>query len=101
MAHPRFGAGGAPQGPPQVIAKTLRYKDAQEHLLRRLGSALVLHWDALPDDLQDLIIDQAAAVEDRDAAAHESGDIENFIRGAKVVALSKPLAPADGETPSK
>lgn len=101
MATDRFrpGEGGAPQGPPQVIAKTLKYKDVQEHLLRRLGSALVLHWDALPDNLQDLIIDQAAAVEDRDIAAHESGDIENFIRGAKVVALTKPAAPA--ETTSK
>jgi hypothetical protein len=79
----------APPLAPRVVQKTLKYQPAQEHLLRRLGGALVLQWDALPDELQDLIVDQAAAVEDRDDAPHEAGDIENFIRAAKVVALSK------------
>jgi hypothetical protein len=79
----------APQQEPRVAQKTLKYSEAQEHLLRRLGGALVLQWDALPDALQDLIIDQAAMVDDRDEAPHETADIENFIRGAKVVALAK------------
>jgi hypothetical protein len=76
-------------GPPQVVAKTVKYRAEQEHILRRLGGALVLQWDALPEALQDLIVDQAAAVDDRDEAPHEAGDIENFIRGAKVVAVVK------------
>lgn len=76
-------------GPPQVVAKTVKYRADQEHVLRRLGGALVLQWDALPEDLQDLIVDQAAIVDDRDEAPHEAGDIENFIRGAKVTALAK------------
>lgn len=79
-----------PAQPPQVVQKTVKYREDQEHLLRRLGGALVLQWDALSDDLQDIIIDQAAIVDDRDDAAHESGDIENFIRGARVTALAKP-----------
>lgn len=87
-----------PAPPPSVAQKTLKYKEAQEHLLRRLGSALVMQWDALPDNLQDLIIDQAAAVEDRDEAPHASSDIEAFIRSAKVVALTKPASP-DATTP--
>ncbi|MGE0740591.1 MAG: hypothetical protein AB7O98_04550 [Hyphomonadaceae bacterium] len=78
-----------PPQPPQLIAKTLKYTEAQEHFLRRIASGLVLHWDALPDELQDIIVDQAAQVEDRDPAPHEPRDIENFVRGAKVVALSK------------
>jgi len=78
---------------PQVVAKTLKYTPAQEYLVRRLGSAMILQWDALPDSLQDLIIDQAAAVEDREDGARTTGDIENFIRKAKVVALSKPTPP--------
>jgi hypothetical protein len=82
-------------GPPQVVAKTVKYRADQEHVLRRLGGALVLQWDALPEELQDLIVDQAAAVDDREDAPHESGDIENFIRSAKVTALAKPQA-ADG-----
>jgi len=83
----------APPQPPAVALKTLKYRDAQEHLLRRLGSALVLQWDALPDELQDLIIDQAATVEDRDPAAHDAAEIESFIRNAKTAALTK--APAE------
>jgi hypothetical protein len=79
---------GGPR-PPQVMALTLKYGDAQEHLLRRLGQAVVLHWDELPDALQDLLIDQAAVVIDRDESAHESGDIEGFIRSAKTTALPK------------
>ena len=69
--------------PPKVMALTLKYKAEQEHLLRRLGQAVVLHWDELSDDLQDLLIDQAAAVIDPTDAAHESADIEGFIRNVK------------------
>jgi hypothetical protein len=75
--------------PPAVMALTLKYKDAQEHLLRRLGQAVVLHWDELPDDLQDLLIDQAAVVQDREEAAHAAADIETFIRKVRTTALPK------------
>lgn len=75
--------------PPHVVPKTLKYREAQEHLLRRLGSALVLQWDALPDDLQDLVIDQAAIVEDRSDEPHSAIEIAAFIRDAKTAALSK------------
>ena len=88
----KFSDNGEPR-PPKAMALTLKYKDADEHLLRRLGQALVLQWDELSDDLQDVLIDQAAAVEDRDAAAHGEAEIETFIRTVKSVALSK-----DGES---
>jgi hypothetical protein len=78
---------------PQVELKTLKYREHQEHLLRRLGSALVLHWDQLPDELQDLIIDQAAAVEDRDPAPHEASDIESFVRSVRTASIARPPAP--------
>lgn len=100
------GAYTAPAQQPRVIAKTLRYKPDQEHLLRRLANALVLQWDELPDALQDLIIDQAALVEDREGGASEARDIENFIRGAKACALAKmptdqqTLADAPGSSPT-
>lgn len=76
-----------PTAPPMPIARTLQYGEATEHFVRRLGSALVLQWDALPDNLQDLIIDQAAIVEDRSDRGHTPGDIEDFLRRAKSVAL--------------
>ncbi|MBL8544479.1 MAG: hypothetical protein JNJ63_11795 [Hyphomonadaceae bacterium] len=75
--------------PPRPIPKTVRCKLTDEHLLRRLGSALVVQWDALPDALQDLIIDQAALVEDREDGPHTAMDVENFVRNAKLMALSK------------
>lgn len=89
---PKHGVAMTPP-PPAPIAKTLRYSAAFEYLLRRLGSALVLQWDALPDDMQDLLIDQAARVEDRDEAPHAIEDIERFLRTVKSAALS-PIAHA-------
>ena len=91
MARMKLSA--LPPGPPRVLARTLKYRDAEEHLLRRLGAAMVLHWDELSDTLQDLLIDQAAAVTDRDAA--EPGAIENFIRTAKSVTVAAPKPETD------
>src|ERR1043165_2404138 len=73
--------------PPKVMALTLKVKEADEHKLRRLGQALVLQWDELPDELQDVLIDQAAAVQDREPAAAE--ELEAFIRGVKTAAISR------------
>lgn len=86
---------GAEPRPPKVMALTLKYKDAQEHLLRRLGQAVVLHWDELPDALQDLLIDQAVVVQDRDGGRHEPADIETFIRSVRTAALPKETPPAE------
>jgi hypothetical protein len=87
-----------PQPPtaPQAVEKIVTYKAAQEGLALRLGSALILQWDALPDALQDLLIDQAVigkyGVDDQVTHAH----IENFIRTAKTTAvLPPPEAPAE------
>ncbi len=77
---------GAPR-PPKAMALTLKYKDSEEYLLRRLGQALVLQWDELPDGLQDVLIDQAAGVADREDAPHDAADIERFIRGVKTKAV--------------
>ncbi|MGD9816428.1 MAG: hypothetical protein AB7Q23_04270 [Hyphomonadaceae bacterium] len=89
MTDPHRAKTESPPRAPQVAAKTLKYKESQEHLLRRIAAGIVLHWDELPDALQDLIIDQAAAVEDRDPSPHTAEDIAAFIRGVKTAALSK------------
>ena len=81
------GRSGAPPQAPSVQLRSLKYGAADEHVLRRLGGALVLQWDALSDELQDLIVDQAAVVDDREDAPHAASDIENFIRAAKTIAL--------------
>lgn len=77
---------GAPR-PPMAMALTLKYQESEEHLLRRLGQALVLQWDELPDALQDVLIDQAAMVADREDAAHGAEEIERFVRGVKTKAV--------------
>jgi hypothetical protein len=96
MTEFRRNQNPAPVLPPAVIQKTLKYREKDEHLVRRLGAALVLQWDQLTDEMQDLIIDQAAAVDDRDPAAHEASDIEGFVRNVKTVSVAK--APAKAET---
>lgn len=71
---------------PIAIGVTLKLKDGQEHLLRRLGQALVLHWEEMPDGLQDVLIDQATMVTDREPASQS--DIEQFIRTVKSVSVT-------------
>ncbi len=88
-AHQRVAIAGLPK----AMALTLKYKDAQEHLLRRLGQAVVLQWDALSNDLQDVLIDQAAIVADRDEAAHGVSELETFIRKVRSVSRSAQDAP--------
>lgn len=79
----------APDAPPRAEPRVLKYRPADEHVLRRLGAALVMHWDQLPDELQDLLIDQAAIADDREDGAHAQGDIETFLRSVKVVPAAK------------
>lgn len=63
------------------MALTLKVKASQEHLLRRLGQALVLQWEELPDGLQDVLIDQAVLVADSEPATQS--EVETFIRNVK------------------
>ncbi len=72
--------------PPKAFAVTLKVKESQEHLLRRLGQALVLHWEELPDGLQDALIDQAVMVTDREPTSQS--EIETFVRSVKSVAVT-------------
>lgn len=80
---------GVGDGPAQVVEKTLKYREADEHLLRRLASALILHWDEVGDDLQDLLLEQATVVEDREDIAITQGQIEDFVRRVKAIALRR------------
>ena len=65
-------------------AKRLDYRPADAHILRRLGASLIVHWDALPDDLQDQLIDQALLMEDPDGAEATLQSFETFIRKARL-----------------
>jgi hypothetical protein len=75
-----------PPRPAKTMALTLKLKNGQEHLLRRLGQALVLQWEEIAPELQDVLIDQALIVEDRDAAS--ASELETFIRSVRSVAVA-------------
>lgn len=75
-----------PPRPAKAMALTLKLKDGQEHLLRRLGQALVLQWEEIAPELQDVLIDQALVVEDREATSESA--LETFIRSVRSVAVA-------------
>jgi hypothetical protein len=68
-----------------IKARSLKCKPGQEHILRRIGVALVIHWDDLPDELQDSVIDQAALVIDEANSPPPSRvEVEDFLRSVRV-----------------
>ncbi len=76
-----------PATPAVAIAMTLKLRAGDERLAIGLGSALVLHWDRIPDALQDLLIDQAAIVLDDAGAPNAQAYLETLLRTAKAVPL--------------
>ena len=68
------------------MALTLKLKNGQEHLLRRLGQALVLQWEEIAPELQDVLIDQALIVEDREPATQS--EVETFVRTVRSVSVA-------------
>jgi hypothetical protein len=74
--------------PAIVVAKTLRHRARDEQLVIGLGTALILHWDTVPDSIQDLLIDQAALVLDDIGVTAAQPELETLIRLAKAVPLS-------------
>ena len=78
----------SPVPPAAPIAKTLKLRAEEERLALGLGSALVLHWDAIPDALQDLLIDQAAIVLDDAGLPGAQPALETLIRRAKAMPLA-------------
>jgi hypothetical protein len=54
-----------------------------EHFLRRLGGAVIVHWDELPKGTRDLLIEQAALMLDRTQIVGATFEIEQFIDAHK------------------
>jgi hypothetical protein len=64
---------------PPVRGRVLKYTEDDEHILRRLGAALVVQWDELPGNLRQLLIDQATNMSDRHSTVQLRQQIETFI----------------------
>jgi hypothetical protein len=56
-----------------------------EHIVRRLGKAVVLQWDALPGPVQDLILKQAVLMHDQQRVLQLRQKIKAFIRKWKII----------------
>jgi hypothetical protein len=56
-----------------------------EYVVRRLGKAVVVQWDALPVDVQNLILKQAALMHDQTRVLQLRHKIKAFIRNWKIV----------------
>jgi hypothetical protein len=65
---------------PHIVAHVIPYSEDQEHILRRLGGAVVAQWGALPTEVQDLILMQAPLIYDRDECSQVYQDIDAFIQ---------------------
>ena len=51
---------------PQQDQFTLKYPSEDEPYIRRLGSALLLHWGEIPEEVRAKILAEAATVWDRE-----------------------------------
>ena len=56
-----------------------------EHIVRRLGKAVVVQWDALPGPVQDLILKQAVLMHDRHRVLQLRHKVRAFIQNWKIV----------------
>ncbi len=62
------------------------YQPDEEHVLRRLGGAVVILWDRLPADARSMILAQATQMLDREPAVQLGEQIEGFIEKYKPAA---------------
>ena len=63
-----------------TCSKSLRCHRRDEHILRRLGGAVIMHWKALTPGMQDVLLTQATFIQDRESAAALREVIEAFVR---------------------
>lgn len=63
-----------------VQAQVLECSPEDEHVLRRLGGAVVAQWGALSPGVRDLLVRQATLMHDGDANTGLEFQIQKFIR---------------------
>jgi transcriptional regulator with XRE-family HTH domain len=61
-------------------ATALDYTADEEHLLRRLGGAVIALWGAMPETLQSILLDQATYMADRHETVQLREQLERFVR---------------------
>ena len=62
-----------------IRPQRLEYDEDDEHILRRLGGAVVVQWSSLPKDIQDQLQKQAGLMADRFVTVQLKEQIQLFI----------------------
>ena len=70
--------------------KLLIYFESEEHLVRRLGAAVVSCWSEMPGDMRDKLLERATRVLDEDHSGHLD----------EQRSVSSPIIPESNELPS-
>jgi hypothetical protein len=69
---------------PRILPRQIDYDAFEEHLLRRLGGAIVVNWSALNPLQQEVVLTQAVLMDDREGTLLLREQLEIFIRKHKV-----------------
>ncbi len=68
---------------PNVQGAKINYEESEDHILRRIASAVIYQWDEIPEDVQNLIVNQAPFMLDRYQTVPLSQQIKAFIEKHK------------------
>ena len=63
----------------KVIPRSIECTEAEEHVARRLGKAVLARWSDLPPEVRNLLFEQALLVGDRHQTANLRHDIWALI----------------------
>ena len=69
----------------EIRPRILDCPASDEHIVRRLGKAVVVQWDALPGSVQYLILKQAVLMHDQNRVLQLRHKIKAFIQNWKIV----------------
>jgi hypothetical protein len=69
----------------EVRARILQCAESDEHIVRRLGKAVVVQWDSLPADVQAHLLKQAVLMYDKQRTLQLRQKIKAFIQRWKTI----------------
>lgn len=67
-----------------IKARALEYTEDEEHLLRRLGGAVVVLWESMSEVDRESFLSQATMMADRHETVQLREQLKYFIKNAKV-----------------
>jgi hypothetical protein len=66
-----------------MVGQHIKYTTEEEHILRKIGGAIIVLWETLDPNLQEIIVQQAADMSDRDVIVQGDFQIREFIKAHK------------------